>query len=111
MKPVVLYSVRVCLPYLAHRMLIANSSMEMLHVLNSVYLIFSFFSPAHLAAIHGHADTLSVLLASGVAVDLTRGTDDRTLLHLAALNGHSSCVSMLLQQGASVTSRDGTREG
>jgi len=64
-----------------------------------------------LAAEHGYADALSVLLDSGVAVDLARGTDDRTLLHLAALNGHDSCVSVLLQQGASVTSRDGTTEG
>ncbi|KAG7231448.1 hypothetical protein INR49_011918 [Caranx melampygus] len=55
-------------------------------------------SPLHLAAYHGHAQALEVLLQGHREVD--QGDEvGRTPLALAALRGHTDCVHTLLSQG------------
>lgn len=67
-----------------------------------------------LAAQHGHADVVRLLLDSGV--DPTRYNPDgfhshSTPLHQAALNGHSETVRVLVEMGASLDARDTVYEG
>ncbi|TKS67859.1 Serine/threonine-protein phosphatase 6 regulatory ankyrin repeat subunit B [Collichthys lucidus] len=62
-------------------------------------------SPLHLAAYHGHAQALEVLLQGETEVD--QGDEaGRTPLALAALRGHTDCVHTLLSQGASPRTTD-----
>ncbi|KAI8487113.1 hypothetical protein Bbelb_351830 [Branchiostoma belcheri] len=62
-------------------------------------------SPLHLAALNGHHETVSVLLAAGADVN-TQDTKEKTPLHLAAKNGHHETVSVLLAAGADVNTQD-----
>uniref|UniRef100_A0A8B9HD51 Ankyrin repeat domain 44 n=1 Tax=Astyanax mexicanus TaxID=7994 RepID=A0A8B9HD51_ASTMX len=65
-------------------------------------------SPLHLAAYHGHAQALEVLLQGHCEVD--QGDEvGRTALALAALRGHTDCALTLLNHGASPRSRDSGR--
>lgn len=62
-------------------------------------------TPLMLAAAHGHAHAIDVLVAAGAAVD---GKSDKqaTALLFAAYNGHYECCRRLLLCGAQVDARD-----
>uniref|UniRef100_A0A672SWD4 Ankyrin repeat domain 44 n=1 Tax=Sinocyclocheilus grahami TaxID=75366 RepID=A0A672SWD4_SINGR len=65
-------------------------------------------SPLHLAAYHGQAQALEVLLEGHCEVD--QGDEvGRTPLALAALRGHTDCALTLLNHGASPRSKDTLR--
>lgn len=77
------------------------------------------YNSLHLAAMHGHAHIIPLLLnplvASGVrdrnavapTTECTTPGDRLTPLRLAAERGHLEAVRVLLKYGASVTARDG----
>jgi ankyrin repeat protein len=60
-----------------------------------------FWSPAHLAAAEGKADTLRVLLAHGADPNAS-AADAMTPLHLACEAGRIECARMLIQSGSRV---------
>lgn len=65
-------------------------------------------SLAHITALHGHTDSLRLLLGYGAdanAADL----EGRTPLHLAAHHSHPECVSLLLANGANVNAKANNR--
>lgn len=63
------------------------------------------WTPLHLAAVHGHADVVKVLLANGAAVS-AQGAFAWTPVHWTANEGHHVVVSLLLANGAAVNAQD-----
>ncbi|WP_286232177.1 ankyrin repeat domain-containing protein [Wolbachia pipientis] len=59
------------------------------------------WTPLHVAALHGRANIVGVLLEKGANVN-EKGWRDATPLHFAARNGHASVVEVLLAKGANV---------
>ena len=59
----------------------------------------------HMAAKHGHANVLRMLLDAG-ADALSADAELRTALHLVAVAGHGLCVKALLDAGADPEGRD-----
>jgi len=59
----------------------------------------------HVAAKHGHANVLRLLLEAG-ADALSADAEMRTALHLVAVAGHGLCVKALLDAGADPEGRD-----
>ena len=57
--------------------------------------------PVHLAARHGHLDTLELLMKRGVDAEIAN-LDGKRALHEAAAMGHPQCVDFLLKQGVRV---------
>ena len=57
---------------------------------------------AHYAAFRGHSEVLHALFDAGVAVDVTDGSNGRTLLMCACVEGRTHCVLSLLRHGADV---------
>ena len=53
---------------------------------------------AHYAALGGHSEVLHALFDAGVAVDVTDGSNERTLLMCACVEGRTHCVLSLLRQ-------------
>lgn len=62
-------------------------------------------SPLHFASMHGHTDTVSILLRAGISRD-ARTKVDRTPLHVAAQAGHFEIVQLLLKNNAIVDACD-----
>eukprot|EP00438_Fugacium_kawagutii_P029140 Skav225245 [mRNA] locus=scaffold988:1857:2612:- [translate_table: standard] len=77
----------------------------------------------HMAAIHGHVEVLSALVAAGAVVTkatkhdrwgpgscadsvATRDSRGQTPLHFAAAEGHAAAVARLLELGAAVAPKD-----
>ena len=58
-------------------------------------------SPLHLAALHGHASTVEVLLRNGASMEV-KDRGNCTPLHYAACRGHTRTVELLLRQGSLV---------
>ena len=55
-------------------------------------------APLYLAAYHGHAEMIKLLLAHGADV-ATVARQGRNSLHVAAIRGHSECCKVLIQIG------------
>uniref|UniRef100_A0A3B3TAB1 Ankyrin repeat domain 52a n=1 Tax=Paramormyrops kingsleyae TaxID=1676925 RepID=A0A3B3TAB1_9TELE len=66
------------------------------------------WSPAHVAAAHGHIDCLQALMDNGERDDLPDVIDamGQTPLMLAVLGSHTSCVSLLLERDATPDAGD-----
>ncbi|XP_076754712.1 uncharacterized protein LOC143425637 isoform X3 [Xylocopa sonorina] len=62
-------------------------------------------TPLNLAARHGYADVVKVLLAAGACADHA-DCDGWTALRAAAWGGHTQVVTILLERGAAVDHRD-----
>ena len=64
-------------------------------------------TPLHVAAYHGHVDTVRVLLSSSAAVDKLIPGDNVTSLHLAAQLNHTDVVRALIGAGAEINRPNG----
>ena len=62
-------------------------------------------TPLFIAAWHGDAPNVTLLLAHGATVD-HRDAGDYTPLHLAASSGHDEVVALLIKAGANVNARN-----
>lgn len=63
-------------------------------------------TPLHAAAIHGHLDAATLLIALGADLEAyTRHRGEYTPLHYAVGSGNSALVRLLLDSGADVTAR------
>ncbi|XP_067938868.1 GA-binding protein subunit beta-2-like isoform X2 [Watersipora subatra] len=62
-------------------------------------------SPLHFAALHGHIETVTILLRAGISRD-ARTKVDKTPLHVAAEGGHFEVVQILLKNCAIVDAVD-----
>jgi len=54
---------------------------------------------------HGHIDTVTILMRAGISRD-ARTKVDRTPLHVAAQNGHFEVVQILLKNSAIIDACD-----
>ncbi|CZR41768.1 uncharacterized protein FPRO_11358 [Fusarium proliferatum ET1] len=61
-------------------------------------------SLAHIAALHGHTDSLRLLLGYSVDANVV-DVEGRTPLHLAARHSHPECVSLLLSHEANTNAK------
>jgi ankyrin repeat protein len=62
-------------------------------------------TPLHIAAMFGHGDVASMLLAEGVDVNAKDNTNS-TPLHYATKRGHRSIASILIENGADENAED-----
>ncbi|KAF5546167.1 Pfs NACHT ankyrin domain-containing protein [Fusarium phyllophilum] len=65
-------------------------------------------SLAHIAALHGHSNSLRLVLEYG-AVATAADVEGETPLHLAARHSHPECISLLLAHGADVKAKANDR--
>ncbi|KAF5240324.1 hypothetical protein FANTH_9584 [Fusarium anthophilum] len=63
---------------------------------------------AHITALHGHSNSLRLLLERGTDANAA-DKEGRTPLHLAAQYSHPECISLLLAQGVNVNAKDNNR--
>ncbi|XP_061078133.1 ankyrin repeat domain-containing protein 27 [Conger conger] len=63
------------------------------------------FTPLHVAALHGHATLVSLLIRHGACVN-ARNTQSATPLHLACQNSHTQVVTSLLECNAKLNKKD-----
>lgn len=69
---------------------------------------FGYQSPLHLAAAHGHAEVVDLLLAKGLEVELVSSTG-QTPLHAAAERAEPIGVELLLKRKSNIHARDKQR--
>ncbi|KAG5810831.1 hypothetical protein H9Q71_005235 [Fusarium xylarioides] len=65
-------------------------------------------SLAHIAALHGHSNSLRLVLEYGADANAA-DVEGRTPLHLAARHSHPECISLLLAHGADVKAKANDR--
>uniref|UniRef100_A0A8C9TYN7 Ankyrin repeat domain 27 n=1 Tax=Scleropages formosus TaxID=113540 RepID=A0A8C9TYN7_SCLFO len=63
------------------------------------------FTPLHVAALHGHAALVSLLIRHGANIN-ARNAQSATPLHLACQNSHVQVVTLLLECNAKVNKKD-----
>ncbi|XP_023224750.1 ankyrin-1-like [Centruroides sculpturatus] len=62
-------------------------------------------NPLHVAAEHGYADVLKILLEHGADIH-SKNEDEETALHLAAQSGHRNVVKLLLETNKSIVNAE-----
>ncbi|CVL05254.1 uncharacterized protein FMAN_10885 [Fusarium mangiferae] len=65
-------------------------------------------SLAHITALHGHIDSLRLLLGYGIDANAA-DVEGRTPLHFAAHHSHPECISLLLAHGANINAKASNR--
>ncbi|KAK1162097.1 ankyrin repeat domain-containing protein 27-like isoform X1 [Acipenser oxyrinchus oxyrinchus] len=63
------------------------------------------FTPLHVAALHGHASLVSLLIGNGANIN-AQNTQSATPLHLACQNSHLQVVTSLLECNAKLNKKD-----
>ncbi|XP_033898573.3 ankyrin repeat domain-containing protein 27 isoform X4 [Acipenser ruthenus] len=63
------------------------------------------FTPLHVAALHGHAPLVSLLIGNGANIN-AQNTQSATPLHLACQNSHLQVVTSLLECNAKLNKKD-----